>query len=179
MPAAVVDGNPWRRKARVGKRTDGDAHRPIVTSFGVEDRGSANRTKPEHESRSSIADTNVLRRSAKNVERGGEARECCENAAGPLLAREAVADANTSRLAFDFYTQLSAGTGGGSGRHSAPSSKDRQGCSVRLPLEVFVERLPEQRFVRACLGKEAQAGPELERVDTSKNRDGIATRQRV
>ena len=110
MPAAVVDGDPWRRKARIGECPNGDAHRRVVSFFGVEDRRSANRAEAEYELRSLISDANVFGGSSGDFERGGEACERREYAAGPLLAGKAVAYAHASRLALDLYAQLSAGT---------------------------------------------------------------------
>jgi len=108
MLAAVVDGYTGRRKARVGERPHGDAHRIVATFFGVEDRGPANRTEPEYEPRTPISDTDVLGGDAEDSERRGEARKRSEDAAGPPLACEAVAYTYTTRFAFDFNAQLSA-----------------------------------------------------------------------
>jgi hypothetical protein len=48
-----------------------------------------------------IADTNVFGGGTGDFERSREAGQCCEDAAGPLLASEAVANANASWIAFD------------------------------------------------------------------------------
>jgi hypothetical protein len=95
---------------RVGKRTDGDAHRIIVPFFAVEDRGPADRAEPESELGALIPDPNVFGGAAEDFERSGEARQRCEDAAGSLLTGEAVANADSARFAFDFNAQLSAGT---------------------------------------------------------------------
>jgi hypothetical protein len=60
VPTAVVDGNARRWKVRVSERAHGDAHRLIVTVFGVEDGSSTNRAEPEYELGSLIPDSNVL-----------------------------------------------------------------------------------------------------------------------
>ena len=119
MPAALVDGKSGRWKARVSKSAHGDAHRLIVTGFGVEDGSSTNWAKPEYELCSLIPDADVFGGGPRDFERRGEARQCCEDAAGPLLTGEAVANANATRFAFDLNAQLPAGARGCSGRHWA------------------------------------------------------------
>jgi hypothetical protein len=120
MPAAVVDRDLRRRKRGIGKRPHGDTHRVVAALFGVEDGRPADRTEPEDESGALIADARVFSRSAEDLERSSEARQCGEDAAGPSLAGEAIADADASRLAFDLNAQLSAGAGSRSGGHAAP-----------------------------------------------------------
>jgi len=117
VPTAVVDGNSRRWKARVSKRAHGDAHRLIVTVFGVEDGSPTNWAEPEYELRPLIPDTDVFGGVAEDFERSREAGQCCEDTAGPSLAGEAVANANSPWLAFDLNAQLSAGTRGCSERH--------------------------------------------------------------
>jgi hypothetical protein len=101
VPAAVVDGNSRRWKVGVHKRTHGDAHRVILTIFGVEDSRPTNGAEPEYELGSLIPDTNVFGSGAEDLERSREAGQCCEDAAGPLLTCEAVAQANAPWFAFD------------------------------------------------------------------------------
>ena len=120
MPAALVDGKSRRWKARVSKRAHGDAHRLIVTIFGVEDGSPTNWAKPEYEPCSLIPDTDVFGGGTEDFERSREAGQCCEDTAGPLLAGEAVANANSTRFAIDLNAQLSAGARGCSERHLAP-----------------------------------------------------------
>jgi len=117
VPTAVVDGNSRRWKAWVSKRAHGDAHRLIVTIFGAEDGGPTNWAKPEYELGSLIPDTNVLGGGTEDFERSREAGQCCEDTAGPLLAGEAVANADASWFAFDLNAQLSAGARRCPGRH--------------------------------------------------------------
>jgi hypothetical protein len=88
-----------------------------VTFLGVEDVSPADRTEPESEPGSLIADANVFGGLTEDFERRGEAGQCREDTAGPSLAGKAVANANSSGLAFDLNAQLPAGTSGGSGRH--------------------------------------------------------------
>src|ERR1700730_6793505 len=116
VPTAVVDGNLRCWKVRVSKRAHGDAHRLIVTFFGVEDGSPTDWAEPQYELGSLIPDTDVFRGGTEDFERSGEAGQCCKNTAGPLLAGEAVAKANSSWFAFDLNTQLSAGARGCSGR---------------------------------------------------------------
>jgi hypothetical protein len=116
VSTAVVDRNARRWKVRVSKRTYGYAHRLIVTVFGMEDSSPANRAEPEYELGSFIPDSNVLGGGTEDFERSGEARQCCKDTAGPLLAGEAVANANSSWFAFDLNAQLSAGASGCSER---------------------------------------------------------------
>ncbi len=120
MPTAVVDGILRWWKVRVSKRTHGDAYRLIVTVFGVEDGSPTDRAEPEDELGSLIPDTNVFGRGTEDFEWSREAGQCCEDTARPLLAGEAVANANSLWLAFDLNAQLSAGARGCSGRHRAP-----------------------------------------------------------
>jgi hypothetical protein len=89
-----------------------------VIFFGVEDGSPTDWAEPEYELGSFIPDTDVFRGGTENFERSGEAGQCCEDTAGPLLAGEAVAKANSSWFAFDLNTQLSAEARGCSGiRH--------------------------------------------------------------
>ena len=117
MPTAVVDGNSRRWKARVSECTYGDAHGLIVTVFGVEDGSPTNWAKPEYGPCSLIPDADVFGGSTEDFERSREACQRCEDATGPLLAGEAVANANSTRFAFDLNAQLSARARGRSGRH--------------------------------------------------------------
>ncbi len=117
VPAALVDGKSRHRKLRVSKRAYGDAHGLIATLFGVEDGAPANWAKPEYEPGSLIPDTDVFGGGTEDFERSREACQCREDTAGPLLAGEAVANADSTRFAFDLNTQLSAGARGCSGRH--------------------------------------------------------------
>ena len=117
MPAALIDGKSRRWKVRVSKRAHGDAHRIIVTVFGVEDGSPTNWAKPEYELGSLIPDTDVFGGGTEDFERSREACQCSEDTASPLLAGEAVANANSTRFAFDLNAQLSAGARGRSGSH--------------------------------------------------------------
>jgi hypothetical protein len=117
VPAAIIDGNLRRWEGRVGKRPNCDAHRIVVTFFGMEDSSPANRAKAKSEPGSLIAGANVLDGGAEDFERSREASQYCEDTACPLLASEAVANANSSWFAFDLNAQLSAGASGCSGRH--------------------------------------------------------------
>jgi hypothetical protein len=117
VSTAIVDRDPRRWEVRVGKRTYGDAHGFFVSLFGVEDVGPADRAEPEPESGTLIADADVLCGRAKDLERSSEACQRSEDTAGPLLTREAVAEANSPRSAFNLNAQLAAATRGCSGRH--------------------------------------------------------------
>jgi len=55
-----------------------------------------------------IPDTNVLGGGAEDFERRGEAGQGREDTAGPLLASEAMAEANSPWFAMDLDAQLSA-----------------------------------------------------------------------
>lgn len=117
MPAAVVDGNPGRWKIRIGKCPDGDAHAAALAFFGVEDGRPADRTEPESEPGALVAGTDVFGGGSEDLERPGEAGQGREDAAGSLLAGEAMANTDAPRLAFDLDAQLSAKAGGCTGRH--------------------------------------------------------------
>ena len=154
VPAAVVNRNAGRRKARVGECSDSDAHGPIVTFFGVKDRGPADRAEPESELRPLVADADIFGGGAEDLEWSGKAGECSEDAAGPLLTCEAVADANPARFALDLNAQLAAGARGGSRWHARNSTDLDDGAvhswrrrrtsfdevAVRVPA-----RVPQQR----------------------------------
>lgn len=124
VPTAVVDGDLRCWKVRVSKRTHGDAHRLIVTFFGVEDGSPTDWAEPECELGSLIPDTDAFRGGTEDFERSGEAGQCCEDTAGPLLAGEAVAKANSSWFAFDLNTQLSAGVKRLFGKTTLSTSSD-------------------------------------------------------
>jgi hypothetical protein len=91
-----------------------------VTVFGVEDGSPTNRAEPEYKLGSLIPDAKVFGGGTEDFERSGEARQCREDTAGPLLAGEAVAEADSSRLTFDLNAELAARARGCSGRHWAP-----------------------------------------------------------
>jgi hypothetical protein len=66
-----------------------------------------------------IPDTDVFGGGTEDFERTREAGQCCEDTAGPLLAGEAVANANYPGFTCDLNAQLSAGARRCSGRHWA------------------------------------------------------------
>jgi len=117
MPAAVVDRHVRRWKARVGEGTDGDAYKPVMAFFGVEDGRAADRTEAESEPGSAIACSHVFAGVPDYLERRSEARKCCESAAGPSLARQAMTQAHAAWFAFDLDSQLAAAARCYSGRH--------------------------------------------------------------
>jgi hypothetical protein len=73
----------------------------MVTVFGVEDGRPTDWAEPEYELGSLIADTDVFGGRAEYFERSREAGQSCKDAAGPLLASKTIANANSSRAAFD------------------------------------------------------------------------------
>jgi hypothetical protein len=101
----------------VSERAHGDAHRLIVTVLGVEDGSPTSRAEPEYKFGSLLSYANVFGGGAEDFERSGEARQCREDTAGPLLAGETVAETDSSRLTFDLNAELAARAGGCSGRH--------------------------------------------------------------
>jgi hypothetical protein len=109
VPAAVVDGNLWRWKFRIGERSHGDTHGLVVPDLGVKDGRTAYGAKPEQELRSLIADAAILRGVTVHLERSREAREGSKNTARASLASKTIADADAARLAFDLNSQLAAG----------------------------------------------------------------------
>ncbi len=115
MPAAVVDRNLRRRKARVGKRANGDAHGRVLVAFlGVEHGRSANRAEAEPESGALVAGADVLGCGA--MDRVGAAK--LASAANQLPSgadRRGNDRADFAWLAVNFDAQLAAGAGGGSG----------------------------------------------------------------
>jgi hypothetical protein len=76
----------------------------------VKNRASANRAKPEAECCSLVAGADVFGSGTGNGKRGGVSSQRRENAAGALLAREAVANAGTQRIALNVDAELSAAT---------------------------------------------------------------------
>jgi hypothetical protein len=117
MSAAVVDGNARRWKGGVSKRTHGDAHSLMVTFLGVENGRPTDWAESEYEPGALIPGTDVFGGSSEDLERSREAGQGGEDTAGPLLAGEAVANADCSWFALHLNAQLSAGTRGCSGRH--------------------------------------------------------------
>jgi hypothetical protein len=117
MSTAIVDGNLGRWKIRVRKRTHGNAHELTFTVLGVENSSPTNRAEPECEPGSLIPDTNIFGRGTEDLEGSGEAGQCRENTARPVLAGQTVANTHSAWLTFDLDTKLPAGAGGCSGRH--------------------------------------------------------------
>ena len=120
MPTTLVNRHLRCRKARVGKRSDCNAHGRVIALFRMEHGRPANRTEPEYELSALIADTNVLGGGTGDSKGCGEARQRRKYTAAPSLAGEAVAHADVARRTVDFNAQLPAGTRGRSGRHRAP-----------------------------------------------------------
>jgi hypothetical protein len=79
-----------RWEPRVGERANRDAHGLVVTFFGVEDRRPANWAESENETGAVVADASVFGGGAEDLKRNWEARQCREDAAGSLLAGEAM-----------------------------------------------------------------------------------------
>jgi hypothetical protein len=105
-----------------------------VALFSVEDGGPTDWAEPECELGSLISDADVFGGRAEYFERSREAGQGCEDTAGSLLAGEAVANADDSRLAFNFDAKLSTGARGCSGRHRAP-------CWMSVvPLNLYVQQ---------------------------------------
>lgn len=80
-------------ESRRRRNADGNACTIIPALFGMEDGRSANRAEPESEPRSAVADAHVFGGFAEYLERSSEAGKRREHAAGPSLARQAMADA--------------------------------------------------------------------------------------
>ena len=116
MSTAVIDGNARRWKAGVSKRTHGDAHRLIVTVFGVEDGRPANWAEPEYELGSLIPPRTYSVAVPKTLN-GPEKLASAAKTLPVLCWHQAVANAHASRFAFDFNAQLSAGARGCPRRH--------------------------------------------------------------
>jgi hypothetical protein len=117
VSTAIVDGNSRRWKAGVSERTNGNAHRLIVAFFRVENRRPTDWAEPEYELGSPIPDTSVFSGRSEDHVVTGESGQRRENAARPLLAGQAVANANASWLTFDLNAQLPARASGCSGTH--------------------------------------------------------------
>jgi hypothetical protein len=83
----------------------------------MENRGSTDRAEPEYELRSLVPDPNVFSGGANDPERRAKTGQRGKDAAGSLLAGEAVADAYPAGFALNLNAQLSAGAGGSSGWH--------------------------------------------------------------
>jgi fluoroacetyl-CoA thioesterase len=90
----------------------------------MEDVGSAYGAEPEPESRTFIADTDVLDRVAENPVGRREARQCRKHAAGAALAREAMANAYPERFSVHFDAQLAAATRSRPSLHRVPPATD-------------------------------------------------------
>lgn len=104
MPAAVVDGELRGREAGVGKSAHGDAYPVNFPCFGVEEIGPADRAEPENELCPLVAGTDIFGGRAYDLVGSGEAGQGGEHTAGSLLTSKAVANADSGRLALDFYS---------------------------------------------------------------------------
>ncbi len=121
MSATIINRNLRWRKAGVGEGPHGDTRRRLfATVFGVKHCCAAYRAEPKLELRPVVADPHVLGGGTENLIGRGEAGQRRENAAGPALTCEAVANANAEGFARNFNAQLPAGTRSGSRTHSAP-----------------------------------------------------------
>ncbi len=103
MPAAIVDGKLRGRKAGIGKSAYGDAHAVDFPFFGVEEVGPADGAETENELCPLIAGTHIFCGVAYDLVGSSEAGQGGEDAAGSLLASKAVANADSGRLALDYY----------------------------------------------------------------------------
>jgi len=101
MSATVVNRNLRHSEIRVCKRPNGNAHRRIVTVFRMKDSRPADRAEPEYKPASLISGTNVFGSGSGDLVGGGEARQCCEDTARSLLAREAMANSNAAWVALN------------------------------------------------------------------------------
>jgi hypothetical protein len=98
-------------KAGIGKRSNGHADTVCLAFLGVEEVRPADWAKPKPELGTVIAGADVFRSVAEYFVRGRKTRERCEDAAGPLLAGQAMTDAYNSRFSLDFDAKLPAVTG--------------------------------------------------------------------
>jgi hypothetical protein len=107
MSATLINRDLGLRKTRVSEGTHGDTRRRLfVTLFGVEHRCPAHRTESEPEPGAPVAGAHVVRCSAENLIRSGEAGQRRENTARPALTGEAVANANAERFTMNLDAQL-------------------------------------------------------------------------
>ncbi len=111
MPPPVVDRYGRRWKHRIAKSADRDADPIAHAVFGMEQVAAADRAEAEHEARALIAGAPIFGRVPGDSIRCGEAREGGEDAAGTLLAREAMADADAERFAVELDAELTATAG--------------------------------------------------------------------
>ena len=102
MTATVIDRNLRRREIWVRECPYGNAHGLGIAIFRVKQRGPTNRTEPEDEPGTLIADPRVLSRSTIYLVRCIKSCERGKDTAGSTLASEAMADADTSWLTFYF-----------------------------------------------------------------------------
>jgi hypothetical protein len=76
----------------------------------MEEIRSADWTEAEPELGALITGAHIFCGVTEDLVWDRETRQCCEDAAGPLLAGKAMTDANNSRLALDLDPQLPAVT---------------------------------------------------------------------
>ena len=117
MTPALVDGNPRRRKARIGERADRNADRPLVTFLRVEHRGAADRAEAESEPGALITGADVFGGSAGYLIRRRKAGKRGEDGSCSPLALEAVTNANPTRFAVNLDPELAARAGSDSTGH--------------------------------------------------------------
>src|SRR5581483_10332212 len=117
VPARFPRGDPRRRERRIGERADrdGDAGRRLGPP---EDRRSAVGAEVERPSLAEVRAPGVLAGAAADRDPLlRPARLEAEGAAGPPLARDAVADRDPERVALDRHAELAAAAGGLAGLH--------------------------------------------------------------
>ena len=120
MTPRVVARLGRRRERRIGERADGDDDQVGVVRLGVEDLRTALGAEVENVLLpvGLVRDARVVVEAPFDAHLAGlVARLHPEGAAGPTLAREAVADGDRKRIIFDFETKLPAVTGGLPGCH--------------------------------------------------------------
>jgi len=110
MATAVVHGVLGRRERGIGECSHGDGDTELLaTLLGVEDGRSTHGAEPKPELGPVVACSYVFCGSAGDRVRGRKARECSEDASRPALARQAVTNPNSARLAVHLDPKLTAG----------------------------------------------------------------------
>ncbi len=109
MAATVVNRGLGRWEIRVCKAADGDADRAVLKSLlCMKQVGAADRAEPKSKTRAVISGADVLRSMARHHIGRRKGRQRGEDATRAALTGQAMANADTARLALHLNAELTA-----------------------------------------------------------------------
>src|SRR5262249_2914471 len=128
MPPSFVHGDPRRRESRIGKGADGNRDQVRLYAQRPIDGRAAGWAEAEGDGIAAVGDAHELDRAPLDADLlAWEARVGAEDAAGPPLAVQAVADRNADGLARAGEPKLPAAAGRLACGHALPPSDFRLG----------------------------------------------------